>query len=219
MKLLPKIFWQEANKLAGTREALELRANFTWNTPGQTIRLLKASGTWAEANVARETVFGTELEDAEGGVRETITLDSQNYDSDLRALELILSCTVAPTLGDMVFNRLALLRGGKAQGVYTGNFDSGANTFTITTAVPEAWSPGDKIIVHNTFESFTVDSVSGTSGEILTLQETVANSATDIVVSDGSGTLLVLYVFPDSNVTVLQNNSTIFTFNGFSFTS
>ena len=136
--------------MSGSREGLELRADFSWDT--LPIHLLKASGTWPEAGVARGTVFGTELETAEGGVREIISFDGYTYNTSNRSLEITLSTTVAPVLDDLTFNRLSLIRGGKAQGVYTGDFDDIGNTFTITSAIPEAWSIGDRLVVHGSFD-------------------------------------------------------------------
>ena len=204
--------------MAGTREGLILRAQYSWNTVP--VYLLKCTGTWAEStSLARETVFGTELETTYGKTRQVVTYVSSNYNATDGSLETSLTTTLAPTDADLIFNRMALVRGGKALGGYTGDFSASANTYTITSALPVPFSIGDKFVAHTNYQSFTVDGVSGSSSEILHLAETVSQSATGIKVSDATGTLMVLYVFPETNVSVLQNNTSILTFSGFSFTS
>lgn len=203
--------------MAGTREGLELRAEYSWNT--EPLYLMKCDGFWTEQGIPRQIPFGTELTDADGEVRELIAVDSIIYNEDELYLETKLSTTLAPTADDLVFNRLGVIRGGKQQGHYVADFAVTGNTATITYPVPplaEPFVPGDKIVVHGSFEEFEVLSVSGANDEVLTLVETVPATVTGVDISDASGTLMLLYVF-SSDVAVVQNSSTIVRLTGFSF--
>jgi hypothetical protein len=199
--------------MAGTREGLELRSEFSWNT--EPLRLLKGSGSWAELNVPRNIVFGTELTTEDGGLREPVTLLSSIWNSNDSRLEIKLRATLNPTNDDLVFNRLAIVRGGKQQGSYTADLDDILNTVTITSPILEPWSIGDKLVDEN-FNSYTVTGISGTSNEVLTVSETIATSETGISVHDASGTIMVVYVFVQE-ATIFQNSSVILEVSGYSF--
>lgn len=200
--------------MAGTREGLELRAAYSWQT--EPLYLLTGDGIWAERNVPRAVVFGTELETIDGGKRTPIVVDSITYNTTQSRLELEFHADLNPTNDDLVFNRLSIIRGGKQQGTHTGSFDANANTFTISSAIPEPWAPGDKFVVHGSFEAFTVDTVSGSSGEILTLVEDVSVTASNVIISDATGAMMVNYVFVQEAL-VFQNATTRISVSGYSF--
>lgn len=200
--------------MAGTREALELLSVYKWST--EPLKLIKGQGTWAEQNVPRAIVFGTELNTLNGGVRETVTLSSSNWNSQALRLETELTANIsAGPSGDLSFNRLAIVRGGKTQGAYTADFVASTNTIVLTSAVPEPFAPGDKLVRSDNFASYTVTAVSGNE---LTVSETILADATGIDVHCASGKLMLVYVFIQG-LTVFANTSVAVRMSGYDFAS
>ena len=191
---------------------LLLRANYSWNA--EPVYLLKGSGFWAEANVPRQIVFGTELTDDVGGKRELITTDSISWNASENRLEVELSTNVTAGIADLTFNRLAIIRGGKAQGAYIGDLDATAGTITITTpnTLAEPFVSGDRIVTED-FNQYTVTSV---AGNVLTVAETITTNATGKAMHDATGVLMVVYVFVQ-DATIFANSTTNITFAGFDF--
>jgi hypothetical protein len=198
--------------MAGHREGLELRGEYSWNT--EPLYLLKGSSTWAELNVPAQVVYGTELTTDVGQVRELMTLDSLAWNSGQSRLDIGISCQISPVGEDLTFNRLAIIRGGKAQGVYTADFNAAGNTITITSGVPEPWSIGDSLVVSS--PNFTRYTVSNVSGSVLTVSEDITADATDVIIHDASGTIMFVYVFVQE-ATVFDASTVNLSIIGYSF--
>lgn len=196
--------------MSGTREGLELRSAYSWST--EPLYLVKGFGNWAESNVPRAVVFGTELTTDDGGLRESVTLLSSVWNPLDSRLEIKLRATLNPTNDDLIFNRLAIVRGGKQQGHYLADLDDVLNTITITSPIPEPWSIGDRLVDEN-FNSYTVTAVSGTS---LTVAETITTSSTGVNIHDASGTMMIVYVFVQE-ATIFQNSTVLLEVSGYSF--
>ena len=175
---------------------------------------MKGEGFYAENNVPRQIVFGTELTDDVGGKRELITTDSIAWNDTENRLEIELSKNVTAGITDLLFNRLAIIRGGKAQGAYVGNLDVASNSITITTpsTLAEPFVAGDKLVSED-FIEYTVTNV---SGSVLTVAETITTNATDKNLHDASGVMMVVYVFVQ-DATIFANSTTNVKFNGYDF--
>lgn len=195
--------------MAGTRQGLELRANYSWSV--EPIYLLKGNGFYAESNVPTPIVFGSELI-GEGGVRELITVQDISWNSSELRLEVSLSTNVSAGIDDLQFNRLGLIRGGKAQGAYVGDLDAGAGTITITTpgTLSEPFVAGDKIVT----EEFAEYTITGVSGNTLTVSELISSTKSGVNLHDASGTLMVVYVFVQDAI-IFANSTTNIQFLGY----
>jgi len=198
--------------MAGTRYGLELRAQYSWDV--EPVYLVKADGFWAESNVPEQIVFGTELTTEVGGVREQLTVDQISWNTVENRLEVELSANVAAGVDDLTFNRLAIVRGGKAQGSYIGDLTSGVDQITLTdpSPLPEPFSPGDRLVDED-FNLYTITSV---AGNVLDVAETITASATGKALHDASGTLMVVYVFVQA-VTVFANSTVKIILQGYDF--
>ena len=109
---------------------------------------------------------------------------------------------------------MAIIRGGKAQGVYIADLDSATNKIIITEPIElaEPFKIGDRLVDSN-FYNYTVTAVSA-NGKELTVAETILSSSQGKYVHDASGTMMVVYVFVQETI-VFANTSTRISLKGY----